>query len=67
MWQQLPLAQANTSNNQGLQYHSTVPNDFDLYICKTLPDAERLSALQNHFKSGKNYQHIKKDDVLAIH
>ena len=32
---------------------SVVPNDFSLYVGKPLTDAEKLSALEDHFKPGK--------------
>ena len=39
-----------------------VPNDFYLYVDKPLTDAEKLSAIEDHFKPGKGSKfsvHIK--------
>ena len=33
-----------------------VPNDFSLYVGKPLTDAEKLSALEDHFKPGKGFR-----------
>ena len=33
---------------------SVVPNDFSLFVGKVLTDAEKLLALENHFKPEKN-------------
>ena len=38
---------------------SVVPNDFYLYVGKPLTDAEKLSALKDHFKPGKGPVHVE--------
>ena len=35
---------------------SVVPNDFSLYVRKSLTDTEKLSALEDHFKPGKGFR-----------
>ena len=35
---------------------SVVPNDFSLYVGKPLTDAEKLSALEDHFKPEKGFR-----------
>ena len=52
------MSQVSTSSeHQDLQSHS-VANDFNLFAGKTLTDADKLSALQNHFKPSKNYRFL---------
>ena len=54
----MAVPQASTSSiceHQDLQSHS-VANDFDLFVGKSLTDADKLSALENHFKPSKTYR-----------
>lgn len=39
-----------------------LPNDFSLYVGKTLTDSEKLSALEDHFKPHKLYQFPQRNE-----